>query len=87
MKTLRCELPNAIASVTLPTPTIRWYYAHVRRYMRAYCTKNNTFSLAQIEWAMRKYSSHRRAKEPPADLDAMFLTREWFEDMPAKYYS
>jgi hypothetical protein len=78
--TLRRALPEAIASVTVTT--IRRHYAHVRRYMRAYA--DHTLSLEQIEWAMRKYSSHRRAKEPPATLDDEFLTPAWFADMPPK---
>jgi hypothetical protein len=69
IETLRRELPVAIASVT--TTTVRRYYSHVRRYMQAYASNN--LSLAQIEWAMLKYSSHRRAKEPPVDLDEQFL--------------
>lgn len=80
LESLRRLLPEAIASVSLTT--IRRYFAHVRRYMRAYA--NDSLSLCQIEWAMRKYSSHRRAKEPPADVDDTFLTPAWFEDMPEK---
>lgn len=80
MATLRTSLPTAIASVSLST--VRRHFAHVRRYMMAYSTGGLT--LSQIEWAMRKYSSHRRAKEPPADLDDQFLTVAWFADMPAK---
>jgi hypothetical protein len=83
IETLRRELPVAIASVSMTT--VRRYYAHVRRYMQAYASNN--LSLAQIEWAMRKYSSHRRAKEPPADLDERFLTPAYFEDMPVKLKS
>ena len=80
LETLRTELPNAIASVSVTT--IRRYYAHVCRYMKAY--SDSTLTLSQVEWSMRKYSSHRRAKEPPADLDEQFLTPKWFEDMPLK---
>ena len=80
MATLRATLPLAIASVSLTT--IRRHYAHVCRYMKAY--SDQSLSLCQIEWAMRKYSSHRRAKEPPADLDTQFLTPAWFDNMPAK---
>ena len=50
--------------------------------MQAYA--RNNLSLAEIEWAMRKYSSHRRAKEPPAGLDEQFLTPAFFDDMPVK---
>ena len=78
METLRTNIPIALNSV--PTATFRRHYAHVIRYMRAY--SDNSLSLAQIEWAMRKYTSHRRAKEPTADLDARFLGKEWFTDLP-----
>jgi hypothetical protein len=81
--TLRRTLPEAIASVSVTV--IRRHYAHVRRYMRAY--GSGKLSLEQIEWAMRKYSSHRRAKEPRDTLDDEFLTPEWFADMPVKLRS
>ena len=79
LESLRKLLPEAIVSVS--QTTIR-YFAHVHRYMKAY--SDDSLSLCQIEWAMRKYSSHRRAKEPPADLDTQFLTPKWFDDMPFK---
>ena len=69
-----------IASVSLTV--IRRFYAHVRRYTSAYA--QGKLSLAEIEWAMRKYTSHRRAKDPTADLDNQSLMPEWFCDMPAK---
>ena len=78
LQTLRDNLPLAIASV--PVATFRRHFAHVARYMRAY--SRGGLSLAQIEWSMRKYTSHRRAKDAPADLDTQFLGPLWFSDMP-----
>jgi hypothetical protein len=54
---LRATVPQALHSV--PISTIRRQYAHVQRYMKAY--RMNNLSLRQVEWAMRKYNSHRRA--------------------------
>jgi hypothetical protein len=78
LPTLKLHLPQALASV--PPAHFRRYFAHVARYMRAYA--DSKLSLAQIEWAMRKYTSHRRAKDAPADLDAQFLGSTWFADLP-----
>jgi len=39
--------------------TLRRHFAHVERYMDAYDV--GTLTLAQVEWAMHKYTSHRRA--------------------------
>ena len=80
LPTLKANIPLAIASV--PVETFRRHFAHVARYMKAYAT--NTFSLEQIEWAMRKYTSHRRAVDPLPDLDARFLGADWFTDMPER---
>ena len=82
LETLRRELPALIASVSLTV--IRRFYAHVRCYSSAYAQGKFKLSLAEIEWAMRKYTSHRRAKDPPADLDTQSLMPEWFCNMPAK---
>ena len=79
IQTLRANIPAAFASITVTA--CRRYFAHVARYMRAY--SKGTLSLAQVEWAMRKYTSHRRAKEASPDLDVQFLAEGWFADMPA----
>jgi hypothetical protein len=78
LPTLKTNIPRAIASV--PVATFRRHFAHVMRYMRAY--SEGSLTLAQIEWSMRKYTSHRRAKDPPADLDTQFLGETWFKDLP-----
>jgi hypothetical protein len=78
LPTLRSNIPLAISSI--PLAHFRRYFAHVARYMISYA--KDTLTLAQIEWSMRKYTSHRRAKEPPADLDSQFLSTGWFKDLP-----
>ena len=82
LETLRVNLPLAIASV--PVATIRRHFPHDSCYMRVNMTKS--LSIAQIEWAMRKSTSHKRAKEPLADLDAdtQFIGIHWFDGMPDK---
>ena len=77
---LRKVVPEALLSVSLYT--IRRHFMHVKRYMKAY--ESDTLSNQQIEWAMRKYSSHRRAKEPPTTLEEDFLTEIFFLDCPFK---
>ena len=72
------NIPKALDSIS--KTEIRRYFAHVARYMRAYATES--LSLPQIEWSMRKYTSHRRAKESIPALDARFLQGDWFTDMP-----
>jgi hypothetical protein len=74
---LRETLPHALASVSLCE--IRRQYEHVWRYMKAYSTE---LSLSQVEWAMRKYTLHRRVKLLNPHLDAEFLSDKFFEDMP-----
>lgn len=78
VKTLKENIPKALDSIS--KTEIRRYFAHVARYMRAYATES--LSLPQIEWSMRKYTSHRRAKESIPALDARFLQGDWFTDMP-----
>ncbi len=73
------EVPVALKSVTIET--IRRFYNHVFRYVRAYVT--GTLSLEQVQWAMRKYTSHRRVHNVDMDeLDANFLTADYMKDMP-----
>ena len=79
MEGLRATVPLALAAVT--PATIHRHFEHVWRYMRAY--QLGTLSNCQVEWAMRKYSSHRRAKEPSPTLDADFLSAAFLAEMPA----
>jgi hypothetical protein len=72
-------VPLALESVSLCT--IRRHFEHVTRYMKAY--RMGTLSPAQVEWAMRKYTSHRRIKEADIDeLEKDFLRPTYFKDMP-----
>ena len=75
---LRRTVPEALHSVSLRE--IRRHFEHVIRYMKAYQHMNLTN--AQIEWAMRKYTSHRRIKDSSPNLDEEFLTDRFFHDMP-----
>jgi hypothetical protein len=76
---LQATVPDALSSVSLGT--IRRQFEHVQRYMQAY--RYDTLSNPQVEWAMRKYTSHRRAKDVKQDeLDEEFLTPSFMTDMP-----
>jgi hypothetical protein len=80
---LRVAVPKAMNSVSIETQ--RRHFAHVIRYMHAY--RNGTLNCAQVEWCMRKYTSHRRVKVPTATLDDDFLTPNFLEDMPVALQS
>jgi hypothetical protein len=68
LKTLRLVVPealklvgglSAIASERVERlGTLRRHFAHVERYMDAY--EHGTLTLAQVEWCMHQYTSHRR---------------------------
>jgi hypothetical protein len=72
-------VPLALASVSLCT--IRRQFEHVARYMKAY--RMNALSTSQVEWAMRKYTSHRRIKDADiALLEKEFLTPAFLQIVP-----
>ena len=77
-ESLRTTVPESFVSVSLET--IRRQFAHVERYMQAY--RMECLSIPQIEWAIRKYTSHRRLKIPNPNLDAEFLGETFMEEMP-----
>jgi len=80
---LRLEVPIALASVRIST--IRRHFAHVERYMIAYAHPRRLTS-TQVEWSMRKFTSHRRLKGSDVKaLEQDFLTPQFFADMPKKY--
>jgi transposase len=59
--------------------TIRKFYNHCWRYMRAY--KDGNLTPYQVEWAIKKYSSHRRIKDSNiSEMD--FISDEFLSDMP-----
>jgi hypothetical protein len=75
---LKNIVPNALDCVDLIT--IRKFFNHCWRYFRAY--KDGTLSPSQVEWAIKKYSSHRRIQDTTtSEID--FLTPEFCEDMPS----
>jgi hypothetical protein len=81
MSSLREEVPKALKQCSDDVFTIRRQYEHVFRYMQAY--RMATLSDAQVEWAMRKYTSHRRIKgSDVAAIDKEFLTPSFMNDMP-----
>jgi hypothetical protein len=58
-ETLKANLGTVLDSV--PLETMRKYSRKCWRYMDAYRgTNNTTLSIEQVEWATKKYSSHRR---------------------------
>ena len=81
---LQKVVPQALQAVSLPT--IRKFFNHCWRYMRAYSHsdgESNRLSLSQIEWAMKKFSSHRRVRDSTlAEMD--FLSEEFLEGLPQK---
>jgi hypothetical protein len=80
-KELEAMVPEAILSVSLQT--IRRLYNHCWRYIDAYNTDN--LQPHQVEWAMKKYTSHRRIKESNPDEQLPgFLTPEFLMDIPPR---
>lgn len=76
---LSTTVGEAFQSISLQT--IRNLSNHCWRYMKAY--KDGNLSPAQVEWAMKKYSSHRRIKENDPDYESPpFLTPEFMEECP-----
>jgi len=78
-------VPQSLDVVELST--IKKFFNHCWRYMRAYshkdATTNERLSSSQIEWAIKKYSSHRRIKDSTlTEID--FLSDEFLEDRPDK---
>jgi hypothetical protein len=75
-------VPEALNSVSLVT--IRRLYNHCWRYMEAYHAR--IWAPHQVEWAMKKFSSHRRVAmrggEDAADSFPAFLTPEFMADCP-----
>jgi hypothetical protein len=84
MAGLRTTIPDGLQSVSLGT--IRRHIEHVFRYMYCYSQNNSQgvrLSDSAIEWAMRKYTSHRRIRgSTQTDLDKIFLTEKFMEDKP-----
>ena len=74
-------VPDAILSVSLET--IRRLYNQCWRYIEAYHSGN--LQPHQVEWALRKYTSHRRVKEsnPLAEFPG-FLTPDFLIDIPPR---
>jgi hypothetical protein len=65
LTTLRRVVPEALEVVgglgdnaSERLGTLRRHYSHVERYMDAY--EHGTLTLAQVEWAMHTYTSHRK---------------------------
>ena len=78
-------VPEALQHASRDLGTIRRTYEHVFRYMRAY--RMGTLNCAEVEWCMRKYTSHRRSHKmqlqvSDADLDVAFLSGDFLADMP-----
>jgi len=69
-------VPIALAHVSIKT--IRKLSEHCFRYMEAY--RNDQLTPQQIEWAIQKYSSHRRVKE--SNIEHEFLSQEFWEENP-----
>jgi hypothetical protein len=83
---LRKTVPQALLSVS--TATIRRQFAHVQRYMKAY--RMDDLNLRQVEWAMRKFSSHRRVSSRTLsiqELERDFCSPSFFGDMPTFVYN
>jgi transposase len=78
-KELETIVPEAILSISLTN--IRRFYNHSWRYIEAYHTGN--LQPHQVEWAMKKYTSHRRIRETDPDIVLPgFLTPEFSQEMP-----
>ena len=79
---LEKTVPLAFDSIKLST--IRRLADHCFRYMDAY--RRDNLTPLQVEWAMKKYSSHRRIKNHPIATGQMqFLSDDFFRcftDMP-----
>ena len=79
---LQSSVPLAFDSIKLST--IRRQADHCFRYMDAY--RRGDLAPFQVEWAMKKYSSHRRIKDHPIATGQMqFLSDDFFKcftDMP-----
>jgi len=73
-------VPKALDSVSLMT--IRRLHNHCWRYIEAY--HHGALAPHQVEWAMKKYSSHRRLREKDFEKDfPEFLTPAFLEGCPA----
>ena len=83
-KELEFVVPIALDSVSLRT--IRRLYRHSLMYMKAY--SDGTLQPHQVEWAMRKYSSHRRLRARDPNLeekrDNEFLTPTFMIGVPER---
>jgi hypothetical protein len=78
-KELEKIVPESILSISLTN--IRRFYNHSWRYIEAYHTGN--LQPHQVEWAMKKYTSHRRIRETDPDIVLPgFLTPEFSQEMP-----
>ena len=83
---LKHIVPEALGSVSLIT--IRRMHNHCLRYVEAYA--QSTLLPHQVEWAVRKYSSHRRCKyqesgnqlPTSSSQSPPFLTPEFMVDCP-----
>ncbi|AYV87071.1 MAG: hypothetical protein Sylvanvirus22_10 [Sylvanvirus sp.] len=81
---LKRVVPQALDATSLMT--IRKFFNHCWRYMKAYNhtdpSTQTRLSANQVEWAIKKYSSHRRLKD--SDLSEInFLTDEFLERRPS----
>ena len=84
---LKRTIPEGLKSVSVRT--IRRHIEHVFRYMYCYnkCNEEHGLRLTDsaIEWAMRKYTSHRRIKGcSQTELDKIFLTETFMKDKPCE---
>lgn len=78
MTALEKTLPAALSSIEVDT--IRKLNNHCWRYMIAY--SNGKLEPHQVEWAIKKYSSHRRIKDNNKIDEFDFLTEEFLIGMP-----
>jgi len=77
---LNTIVPEALGSVSLAT--IRRLHNHCWRYMEAYL--KGTLVPHQVEWAMKKYTSHRRVRENDEEKNfPPFLTPEFMVGCPS----
>ena len=76
-KELEKMVPKALDSISLIT--IRRSYNHCWMYMKEYHKSN--LAPCQVEWAIKKYSSHRRIKESE-NVISEFFSPEFMKNCP-----